>query len=202
MEPPANACQKRLSVLEPLRSHRDFGRILARPPQSICLAQTTGSFGLPKGCDPAFYRRSSRFSALENHAGPCGSGRLRWWSITAGTAEVSSQWLFRHHALLQRIPQPGAKNPKAPRASADPGSTQDCFAGCEAQHQQTAFAKRKRQDAVFRVKTVPRLTLRACMESRIIREGLPMSREPALLTSGGRMPERSQHRVSEGHGWP
>ena len=36
----------------------------------------------------------------------------------------------------------------------------------------------------------------------IIREGLPMSREPALLTSAGRMPERSQHRVSEGHGWP
>ena len=32
----------------------------------------------------------------------------------------------------------------------------------------------------------------------IIREGLPMSREPALLTSAGRMPERSQHRVSEG----
>jgi len=31
-----------------------------------------------------------------------------------------------------------------------------------------------------------------------IREGLPMSREPALLTSAGRMPERSQHRVSEG----
>jgi hypothetical protein len=29
-----------------------------------------------------------------------------------------------------------------------------------------------------------------------------MSREPALLTSEGRMPERSQHRVSEGHGWP
>ncbi len=39
-------------------------------------------------------------------------------------------------------------------------------------------------------------------ESRCIREGLPMSREPALLTSVGRMPERSQHRVSEGHGWP
>ena len=33
---------------------------------------------------------------------------------------------------------------------------------------------------------------------RIIREGLPMPREPALLTSGGRMPERGQHRVSEG----
>ena len=31
-----------------------------------------------------------------------------------------------------------------------------------------------------------------------IREGLPVSREPALLTSAGRMPERSQHRVSEG----
>ena len=26
-----------------------------------------------------------------------------------------------------------------------------------------------------------------------------MSREPALLTSAGRMPERRQHRVSEGH---
>jgi hypothetical protein len=31
-----------------------------------------------------------------------------------------------------------------------------------------------------------------------IREGLPMPREPALLTSAGRMPERSQHRVSAG----
>ena len=27
-----------------------------------------------------------------------------------------------------------------------------------------------------------------------------MPREPALLTSAGRMPERSQHRVSEGQG--
>jgi hypothetical protein len=36
----------------------------------------------------------------------------------------------------------------------------------------------------------------------IIREGLPMSREPALLTSAGRMPERSQHRVSEGQRAP
>ena len=33
---------------------------------------------------------------------------------------------------------------------------------------------------------------------RCIREGLPVPREPALLTSAGRMPERSQHRVSEG----
>ena len=29
-----------------------------------------------------------------------------------------------------------------------------------------------------------------------------MSREPALLTSAGRMPERSQHRVSEGQRAP
>ena len=36
------------------------------------------------------------------------------------------------------------------------------------------------------------------MRSGIIREGLPMPREPALLTSAGRMPERSQHRVSGG----
>jgi hypothetical protein len=36
-----------------------------------------------------------------------------------------------------------AKNPKAPRASADPGSSNECFAGCEVQHQQTAFAKKK-----------------------------------------------------------
>jgi hypothetical protein len=49
-----------------------------------------------------------------------------------------------------------AKNPKAPRASADPGSPHGCFAGCEAQHQQTAFAKKKQQDAVFFVKTAPR----------------------------------------------
>ena len=48
------------------------------------------------------------------------------------------------------------------------------------------------------VNEVPSLPLRACMGLRIIREGLPMSREPALLTSAGRMPERSQHRVSEG----
>ena len=48
------------------------------------------------------------------------------------------------------------------------------------------------------VNAVPSLPLRACMGLRIIREGLPMSREPALLTSAGRMPERSQHRVSEG----
>jgi hypothetical protein len=39
--------------------------------------------------------------------------------------------------------------------------------------------------------------MRSTSRSRI-REGLAMSREPALLTSAGRMPERSQHRVSEG----
>jgi hypothetical protein len=31
-----------------------------------------------------------------------------------------------------------------------------CFAGCEVQHQQAVFAKKKQQDAVFFVKTAPR----------------------------------------------
>jgi hypothetical protein len=35
----------------------------------------------------------------------------------------------------------------------EPALVEDCFAGCEAQHQQTAFAKQKRQDVVFCVKT-------------------------------------------------
>ena len=47
----------------------------------------------------------------------------------------------------------GEDTPNAPRASADPGSVQDCFAGCEAQHQQTAFAKKKSHDAMFFVNT-------------------------------------------------
>ena len=34
-----------------------------------------------------------------------------------------------------------------------PGSAYDCFAGCEAQHQQTAFAKKKSHDAMFFVNT-------------------------------------------------
>jgi hypothetical protein len=34
-------------------------------------------------------------------------------------------------------------------STADPGSPHDCFAGCEAQHQQTAFAKKKQQDAAI-----------------------------------------------------
>ena len=34
----------------------------------------------------------------------------------------------------------------------EPALPHSCFAGCEAQHQQTAFAKRKWQDAMFRVK--------------------------------------------------
>ena len=45
---------------------------------------------------------------------------------------------------------------------------------------------------------VPRLTPGAFMGLGCIREGLAGPREPALLTSAGRMPERSQHRVSEG----
>ncbi len=182
MEPPANACQKRLSVLEPLRSHRGFGRILARPPQSICLAQTTGSFGLPEGCDPAFYRYCSSFFVLEtahnraDQAGCTGDksppGRLRMPRGTTFTTNHRRDGrslvavAFSPSRVVEAHSPTGAKNPKAPRASADPGSIQDCFAGCEAQHQQTAFAKRKRQDAVFRVKTVPRLPPGAFMEFR------------------------------------
>ena len=53
---------------------------------------------------------------------------------------------------------------------------------------------------------IPSLTLRACIRAciracaglSVIHEGLPGPREPALLTSGGRMPKRSQHRVSAG----
>ena len=36
-----------------------------------------------------------------------------------------------------------------------------------------------------------------CLTKRS-REGLPMPLEPALLASAGRMPKRSQHRVSGG----
>jgi hypothetical protein len=35
-------------------------------------------------------------------------------------------------------------------------ATQDGMAGCHAQHRQTAFAKKKRHDVVFFVKTAPR----------------------------------------------
>jgi hypothetical protein len=56
----------------------------------------------------------------------------------------------------QKSRREGEDTPNAPRASADPGFPHDCFAGCEAQHQQTAFAKKKQQDAVFFVKTAPR----------------------------------------------
>ena len=48
---------------------------------------------------------------------------------------------------------------------------------------------------------IPSLALRVWLLRHApcgIREGLPVPQEPALLTSAGRMPERSQHRVSEG----
>jgi hypothetical protein len=48
-----------------------------------------------------------------------------------------------------------SKNPNAPQASADPGYPHDCFAGCELQYQQTAFAKKKSHDAMFFVNTAP-----------------------------------------------
>jgi hypothetical protein len=38
----------------------------------------------------------------------------------------------------------------------EPALVEDCFAGCESQHQQTAFAKKKRHDVVFFVKPAPR----------------------------------------------
>ena len=53
-----------------------------------------------------------------------------------GAAEVSSRWQDSQK-LLELQP-----TPRLPH---------DCFAGCEPQHRQTAFAKRKRHDAVFRV---------------------------------------------------
>jgi len=31
----------------------------------------------------------------------------------------------------------------------EPALVHDCFAGCEARHRQTAFAKKKRHDVVF-----------------------------------------------------
>ena len=64
----------------------------------------------------------------------------------------------------------------------EPDLVQGGFAGCEAQHQQTAFAKRKWQDAMFRVNTA---TLRC--------SGSPTSCAPIQARS-----------ASEGNGyaWP
>jgi len=53
-------------------------------------------------------------------------------------------------------PTSRGRNSNARRASADPGFPHDCFAGCEAKHQQTAFAKKKSHDAMFFVKTARR----------------------------------------------
>jgi hypothetical protein len=67
----------------------------------------------------------------------------------------------------------------------------------------TVFGKATGQEGCFRG-PIPSLALRAFMELGIIHEGLPVSREPALAASEGRMPKRrrsgwrSQHRVSEG----
>jgi len=49
-------------------------------------------------------------------------------------------------------------------------------------------------EGAFTTPSTLELTVLKCR----IREGLAGPQEPALLTSGGRMPERSQHRVSGG----
>ena len=74
------------------------------------------------------------------------------------------------------------------------------MAGSHAKHQQSEIAKKKQQDAVFFVKHPPRASADPGFPQNCFagREGLPVSREPALLTSAGRMPKRSQHRVSVG----
>jgi len=63
-----------------------------------------------------------------------------------------------------------------------------------------ASPKREREESAScscQATRIPLLALRAWMNP-VDEGGLPMPREPALLTSAGRMPERSQHRVSEG----
>ncbi len=149
----------------PQRNLRDFGKILRSPRQSICPAQTTGSFGLPEGCDPAFYRRRSGFSPWRTPHGRAGFAGCAGGQSPPGTAEVSSQWLFRHDALRQRIPQPGRKIQKLLELPPIPGSSKP--------------ATRARESASHRRQ--PSLERRAFMEFRLIREGRPIPREPALL---------------------
>jgi hypothetical protein len=45
------------------------------------------------------------------------------------------------------------RRPKLAPVFGEPALVDACFAGCEAQHRQTAFAKKKRQDVVFFVNT-------------------------------------------------
>jgi hypothetical protein len=56
---------------------------------------------------------------------------------------------FSFHDLRQRIPQKVEKSKSSSSFCRFPGFIYDCFAGCEAQHQQTAFAKKKSHDAMF-----------------------------------------------------
>jgi hypothetical protein len=61
-----------------------------------------------------------------------------------------------------------SKNPKAPRASADPRLLfkEHCMAGIHAKHQQSEIAKKKQQDAVFFVKHPPRASADPRLPSR------------------------------------
>jgi hypothetical protein len=62
-------------------------------------------------------------------------------------------------------------------------------AGCDAQHQQTAFAKRKRQDAVFRVKTAPRASADPGSLSTIAwQDAMRSTSKLRLPSENGRMP--------------
>jgi hypothetical protein len=59
--------------------------------------------------------------------------------------------VFGEPALVHGVhPSPQRRRGKADDSTA--ALVQECFAGCEAQHQQTAFAKQKWQDAMFCVK--------------------------------------------------
>ena len=113
-------------------------------------------------------------SARRLRAGCC--GRL---AQCAGTADVSSRGSF---------------------PSASPSSSVPTWGKL----QRSSSIRRSRLRHTTRCSSRPVASLvmgwcgLCCSPTGCIREGLPMSREPALLTSAGRMPERSQHRVSEG----
>ena len=63
--------------------------------------------------------------------------------------------VFGEPALVHGVhPSPQRKQGKADDST--PALVEGCFAVCEAQHQQTAFAKQKWHDAMFCVKTACR----------------------------------------------
>jgi len=100
-----------------------------------------GKCGLLPDSDAPPGRQSFRRSELPTcHPGRCGTHNK------SDILLVSSS--FADPGSLH--PSPQCKQGKADDSTA--ALTEDCFAGCEAQHQQTAFAKQKWQDAMFCVK--------------------------------------------------